>query len=165
MRQHKSQIFVMNADGTGLVQLSNGVASDLKPNWSPNGAKLVFSSNASGSSEIWTLNGADGSGRTQITNDAHSNIEPAWSPDGSQIVYTSHLNATTVVTMAVTPTGGAPTAVTPSSSSNEQPDWGPVPAPPPDVPEVPFAVALPGVMVLGIGAWGWRRRKATPSIA
>jgi Tol biopolymer transport system component len=46
------EIYVMNADGTGLQRLTNNTASDTRPSWSPDGTKIVFASNRDGNFEL-----------------------------------------------------------------------------------------------------------------
>jgi Tol biopolymer transport system component len=159
-----AQIFVVPVNATGTqvgpaVNLSNNAFSDTKPDWSPDGSKLAFASDATGSSQIYSMSSSDGSSRTQLTTDLNDNGQPAWSPDGAQIVYASHLDTTSVVTMAVPSGGGSPTVVTPQTNSNDEPNWGPVPGSSPVTPEVPYAIALPGIAMLAVGTYGWRRRR------
>jgi len=56
-----NHIYVMNADGTGVTQISNVAnAADYEPAWSPDGNRIVFTSNRdSGSFAIFVMN-ADG---------------------------------------------------------------------------------------------------------
>jgi Tol biopolymer transport system component len=54
------EIFVMNADGTGLKKLTDNTAVDAAPSWSPDGGKIVFTSDRGGSFELYRMN-SDGS--------------------------------------------------------------------------------------------------------
>ena len=72
-------VFVMNADGTGLVQLTTSPAIDANPAWSPNGNKIVFRSDATGNTEIWTMN-ADGTGLKKLTGGYAGGVDPDWQP-------------------------------------------------------------------------------------
>jgi len=79
------EICVMNADGTGIKQLTKNSAIDGYPTWSPDGRKIAFASDRDGDDDIWVMN-ADGSDQTNITSDDPSNNEdPHWSPDGRWI--------------------------------------------------------------------------------
>ena len=44
-----SQIYVMNADGTGQTNLTNTDTHDIAPSWSPDGSRIAFHSLADGS--------------------------------------------------------------------------------------------------------------------
>jgi Tol biopolymer transport system component len=57
-----------------------------KPRWSPDGSKILFWSDRSGTKEIYTMNG-DGSGVSRLTDGAGGYHEGDWSPDGSRIVF------------------------------------------------------------------------------
>jgi WD40 repeat protein len=68
-------------------QVSRG-ASDTAPDWSPDGARIAFSSREDDNYEIYVIN-ADGTGRTRLTHTAGTNVAPSWSPDGQWIAYLS----------------------------------------------------------------------------
>ncbi len=82
------EIFVMNADGTGVTQLTDNDGRDGFPAWSPNGNKIVFVSDRDGDDEIFVMN-ADGTGVTQLTDHDDEDWIPTWSPDGKQIAFSS----------------------------------------------------------------------------
>ena len=78
-------LLLIRTDGGGLRQLTNDVARDRTPYWSPDGSRILFASNRSGKSEAWTIR-PDGSGLTQITRLPDQPVAyPFWSPDGRQI--------------------------------------------------------------------------------
>jgi Tol biopolymer transport system component len=90
-----TDIWVMNADGSGQTALATYAAS---PAWSPDGTKIVFTTrrdnchpNDEGDiicdSELYLMN-ADGTGQTRLTYDgAEPNGSPDWSPDGTKILF------------------------------------------------------------------------------
>jgi Tol biopolymer transport system component len=80
-----TDIYLMNADGSGVQNLTNLPAGYASPSLSPDGAKVAFASTRSGTTQVWAMN-TDGSGLTQLTNLRHATA-PRWSPDGSFIAF------------------------------------------------------------------------------
>jgi serine/threonine protein kinase/Tol biopolymer transport system component len=78
-------LLLIRPDGSELRQLTNDLARDRTPRWSPDGSRILFNSNRSGNYEAWTIR-PDGSGLTQITQIRDQPVfYPFWSPDGQQI--------------------------------------------------------------------------------
>jgi Tol biopolymer transport system component len=48
-----SDIFLMNADGTGLRRMTRDEAADYSPRWSPDGRSLLFVSTREGGAQAW----------------------------------------------------------------------------------------------------------------
>lgn len=86
-RDGNAEIYVIRADGSGQMNLTNNPAADVAPAWSPDGARLAFISDRSGQQEIYVMN-ADGSGVIQLTNSLEVTWVPplSWSPDGTRLV-------------------------------------------------------------------------------
>jgi Tol biopolymer transport system component len=79
-------VFVMNIDGTGAKQLTNWGANR-DPSWSPDGAKIAYTSNQGTCCHIWTVN-ADGTDAARITGlSSKYDVMPTWSPDGKTIAF------------------------------------------------------------------------------
>jgi len=136
-RDGNNEIYVMNADGTGVVRLTNEPGNDAQPAWSPDGTKLLFISNRDDNNEVWVMN-ADGTGATQLTSTAspvtHKN--PTWKPDGSRIAYTSNKDTVPsdgrldeIYLANPDGTGEVRLTTTPNSVTNpyysRKPDWSP----------------------------------------
>jgi TolB protein len=84
-----AELYVMNADGTGVERLTDNNEEERSPDWSPDGERLAFSCNADGTPqgfEICVMN-ADGTGRVQLTNNRLTELSPSWSPDGQRIAF------------------------------------------------------------------------------
>jgi TolB protein len=78
-----TDLFFVNADGTGLRRLTDDEARELSPSWSPDGSKLAFSSDKGGVRQIYVMN-ADGSGLTEVTSGEDPAAFPACGPMPSQ---------------------------------------------------------------------------------
>lgn len=77
-----SHLWIINANGTGLRQLTTGPFEDTSPSWGARG--ILFESNRPGSSDIWMVQ-PDGSGLEPIPNVLGA--KPAWSPDGTKFAF------------------------------------------------------------------------------
>jgi Tol biopolymer transport system component len=74
-----SEIYVVNADGSGLRQLTDN--DDAGPVWSPDGRSIAFMSGRDGNAEIYVMD-ADGDNQRNITENSENDVDPAWSPRG-----------------------------------------------------------------------------------
>jgi Tol biopolymer transport system component len=89
-RGNRIEVWSMNADGTGQIQLTTSPPTNAstEPAWSPDRRKIAFEGpSGQNMGDVFTMN-PDGSGLTQITNTGQD-YEPGWSPDGSRMVFTS----------------------------------------------------------------------------
>lgn len=114
-------IYVVNADGSNLTNLTNHSAADRFPSWLPSG-EIAFSSDRSGKDEIYRMN-ADGSGLKQITNGQTRNDEPRWSPDGRWLAYHCTQDSTTEI--CILPASGSDQVIRIAGTS---PVWSPMEA-------------------------------------
>ena len=83
-----SDIYVMNADGSGTRKLTHNALQNAEPAWSPDGRKIAFRSTRNGNRDIYVMN-ADGSGKRNLTRNAAWDSRPSWSPDGRKIAFVS----------------------------------------------------------------------------
>lgn len=69
----------MNADGGAQIRLTTNGAVDSEPAWSPEGDRIVFSTNRDGllNFEIYVMN-ANGTGQTRLTTNTAADASPDW---------------------------------------------------------------------------------------
>jgi Tol biopolymer transport system component len=91
------QIGVIGADGNGLEMLTPLTdATDIEPEWSPDGTTLLFQSNRDGDPhyadyDVYSMSSAGGAvTRVLPVVQAEINLSPAWAPDGTRFVFTHH---------------------------------------------------------------------------
>jgi TolB protein len=82
----------MDRDGSGLHRLTDHPGIDVSPTWSPTGREIAFTSNRTGSPQIYIMDD-EGLNLRRISLDGSYNAEPAWSPstDFSEIAYASRV--------------------------------------------------------------------------
>ena len=83
----EAEIFVMNADGSGITRLTFLAGGDRSPVWSPDGARIAWSHG----NELWTM-GADGTTPAPVFGTPTLGLVPDWQPlPGSGARNASHL--------------------------------------------------------------------------
>ncbi|NAY93392.1 hypothetical protein GTQ34_15890 [Muricauda sp. JGD-17] len=93
-KERKGDIFIMDANGTNEKNLTNSKAhSDEWPYWSPDGSKIVFTSERTGIRQIHIIN-ADGSGIKRLVSSPHLDTRPYWSFDGKKISFDRYITST-----------------------------------------------------------------------
>ncbi|HKZ53995.1 MAG TPA: protein kinase [Anaerolineales bacterium] len=89
------QIYLINVDGTGLVQLSNLPDGACQPAWSPDGQRLIFTSPCRRSQEfyagssLWLMSLAELEPKQFETVPGGGDFDPAWDPNGDRVAFTS----------------------------------------------------------------------------
>lgn len=92
-----SDIYVVNADGTGLRQLTSDPATDQYPQWSPDGQTIVYDNAGtrerssdpqfSPTADVWSVAANGSEPPTQLTTSPSDDNAPSFSPDGASISY------------------------------------------------------------------------------
>lgn len=89
------EIYTCKVDGTDLKQVTHLGKANWAPFYSPDGKKIIFSSNHYSKKgydfQLFMIN-EDGTGLEQITNESMFNAFPMFSPDGKKIIFSSNRN-------------------------------------------------------------------------
>jgi len=80
-------LYTVPIGGGQATQLTRGIAFDTHPRYSPDGKKILFTSDRSGSENLWWID-LEKKDTMQVTKDHDQNFpSAAWTPDGNYIVY------------------------------------------------------------------------------
>lgn len=82
-------IWIMDADGTNLIQVTDNIDDEQHADWSPDGTKLAFRSNKAGNYDIWVID-TDGSNQTRVTTTRSNERNPDWHPVDNKIMFRSN---------------------------------------------------------------------------
>ena len=104
-------IAVVPVAGGAWRSLVAGGGAAYNVSWSPDGSKVVFTSDRGGTDDIWVVDAAGGAPR-QLVNWPGYEGSPAWSGDGSAIYFTSDRDARLSDLWKVPVSGGEPVRVT-----------------------------------------------------
>jgi TolB protein len=122
-RPHDVDLYTMNANGTGVKQITDNKGPEYSPDWSPGGHRIVFHKySATMGTRIFTIR-PDGTDRQLVARDGK---DPVWSPDGTKIAFTRDGHAY-IVNPDGTGESEVPGTPTGSGLSEILPSWGPRP--------------------------------------
>ena len=83
----KNEIFLMDADGSNEVRLTENVTEDAFPNLSPDGSSIAFSRFIDGQYDLFVME-VNGQEVQRLTRSRADEVLPDWSPDGTWVVFT-----------------------------------------------------------------------------
>jgi TolB protein len=116
-----TDIYSIPATGGTPKRLTNAPGIDIGGSFSPDGSRIVFESDRSGSQQIYVMN-ADGSDQQRISFGGGRYATPEWSPRGDLIAYTRIAGNFRIGIM--TPSGSGERLLT-NSWQDEAPTWSP----------------------------------------
>ncbi|MBI5288862.1 MAG: PD40 domain-containing protein [Chloroflexi bacterium] len=73
-----AEVYVAEAYGGNITNLTNNDAADIYPHWSPDGKRILFETDRDGNHEIYVMN-ADGTEQRRVTTDPGKDSDPHWS--------------------------------------------------------------------------------------
>jgi acylaminoacyl-peptidase len=85
-----SNLWIINADGSGHRPLTTGSFNDSSPRWSPDGSQLIYISTRDGAPQIYRR-WLDSGQTAQLTHLTQAPAGLAWSPDGQWISFAAHV--------------------------------------------------------------------------
>ncbi|MBY0375919.1 MAG: DPP IV N-terminal domain-containing protein, partial [Bryobacteraceae bacterium] len=87
---NRSNLWMINADGSKLRELTSGTGRDSSPVWSPDGKRIAYLSERDGSTQLHVM-WVDSRESLQLTRVERTPGSFAWSPDGKWIAYTTFI--------------------------------------------------------------------------
>lgn len=79
-------LYTLPIAGGKATRITDGMAFDVQPRWSPDGKQIVFVTDKDGSDDVWVVD-ADGKNPKQITKtDRTQFLSPEWTPDGKYVI-------------------------------------------------------------------------------
>jgi TolB protein len=95
-RPTELELFVMDRDGTNLLQVTRLGGANFAPSWHPDGKRLIFASNIHDPKgrnfDLYVVN-VDATGLERVTFNETFDGFPMFSPDGKHLVFASNRNA------------------------------------------------------------------------
>lgn len=123
------ELYILDITSGKISQITSQKKNSAHPRWSPDGAKIVFSSNAAGSYDLWLLEvGEKISEPQRLTDDPGFEGFPAWSPDGTKIAFASSRTGNMEIWILEV-SNGTWTQITQSENKRDsmEPCWGRIP--------------------------------------
>jgi Tol biopolymer transport system component len=116
-------IYLMDADGTNIQQLTGGLGGESDAAWSPDGQRIAFSGTPSTNMDIYVVD-ADGANLQRLTDDPGYDRAPTWSPDGSRTAFSSDRDGNH--NLYIMDADGSNLAqLTDHPLADDSPDWSP----------------------------------------
>ena len=113
------EIYVMDADGGNLRNVTKHPDNDSHPVWSPDGKHIVFGRHG----DIYVMD-ANGDNQHKLTDNPNGDQDPSWSPDSKQIVFVSN-RAGNLEIFVIDADGTNQRNLTNNERVDEDPVWSP----------------------------------------
>lgn len=120
-RDGNFEIYTINEDGSGLKRLTSSKNDNLKPQWSPDGQKIMYLSKKGREVAIRVMND-DGSGQVEIARNCVTDYLPLWSPDSTKVLFMAKNKSKTII-CRVDADGGNLIRLTERGAEGTCPSW------------------------------------------
>jgi tol-pal system beta propeller repeat protein TolB len=120
-RTGQRQLYIMDADGSNIRQITDLNDMGGRSTWSPDGKFIAFYRGPAGDHNVFVVEVAT-KATTRLTSGG-DNLGPSWSPDGNWIAFTSFRDGNNEIYI-MHPDGTGVTRLTSSNISDWQPRWG-----------------------------------------
>jgi TolB protein len=124
-----AELWMVRADGSDLVQLTNNADEDREASWSPDGTRIAFTREGPGATTNIMLLALGGGGELAVTPAGGFDGAPDWSPDGKRIAFNRFLPGDGNRVFTIAPNGAALTQRTfgggPTGFNDVHPAWSP----------------------------------------
>lgn len=115
-----TDLYVCDADGSGLKRLTKSPQDESSPCWSPDGQWICYAAKDHEHRALRKISPSGGGSQPISTSGMPSPTEPDWSPDGKLIAFTAQYRSGFEICV-VSPSGGDATELV----EGEDPSWAP----------------------------------------
>ncbi len=119
-----TDVCIIDIEGNQFKNLTRSPGRDEVGSWSPDGSKIVFSSNRDGNGEIYVM-GSNGRKQVNLTNHPALDAAPTWSPDGTRIAFHSKRKESQDDIYVMNPDGADIVNLTRHPWEDRAPAWSP----------------------------------------
>lgn len=119
------ELYLMNANGTGVKRMTTNALIDANPSWSPDGTRVVFERCCeNGTSDLFTIDVTTRAEVSVIASASSQEFDPSWSPDGTRIAYDAfEVGQSNIDIWVVNADGSNPLRLTQQVGPDLSPDW------------------------------------------
>jgi TolB protein len=119
------ELYLMNANGTGVKRMTTNALIDANPSWSPDGTRVVFERCCeNGTSDLFTVDVTTRAEVSVTASTSSQEFDPSWSPDGTRIAYDAfEVGQSNIDIWVVNADGSNPLRLTQQVGPDLSPDW------------------------------------------
>ncbi len=113
-----NDLWLIPTDGGAARKLTDDMAYEVDPVWSPDGRSIAFASDRAGNTHLFVMDVATGATR-QVTFETGAQTSPAWSPTGDRLAYQTQDGETRTLNLA----SGETKPLIPAVDAPSRPSW------------------------------------------